>query len=774
MTVPHSIHRALASFSALALLAGLIARFSGHGALSSVLWIAGALPVAAALLVSIIVQLWHRDAGVDVIALLAIAGAIALDETLAAAIIALMFASGRVLEDYAEGRARREMSALLSRAPTSANQYQGDQLVQVPIAKVLPGDRLLVRGGEVVPVDGRIESPVAVLDESALTGESLPARRVQGETVRSGVLNAAGPFDLLATTSAADSSFAGIVRLVERAQQAKAPSARMADRYALLFLPLTLALAAAAWALSGDPVRALAVLVVATPCPLILAVPVALVSGMSRCASRGVLVKGGGVLEQLAQGVVLFFDKTGTLTAGHARVTAVDVAGSADADKVDVNGIGAEEWLRMAASLEQMSQHVLAEAIVSFARQRQLVLAKPTAVQEEHGAGLAGMVEGQQVAVGSYAYVTRLAASADWAERLRKRMRHQGATGVFVAVNGTIAGALLLGDEIRLDTPRAIRLLRRTGIRRIVMLTGDQRDIAETIGEALGVDEVMANQAPGDKLDAIKTAKRSGITIMVGDGINDAPALAAADVGVAMGARGAAAASEAAGVVLLVDRLDRLAEALVIARRTKRIATESVLAGMGLSLLAMACAALGYLPPVAGAMLQEGIDVAVILNALRALRTGLAGTSQRLDAAESSRLAAEHHELGPVLDRIRACADRLPMLAEAALHTELAELDGLLRSKLFPHERDDETALYPRLERMLGGDDPLAPLSRTHREILRLGHLFQQMTEDLPPSHVPAETVQDLQRVLYGLDAILRLHFAQEEEIYHGVTETGA
>jgi len=773
MTVPHSIHRALASFSALALLAGLIARFSGHGALSSVLWIAGALPVAAALLVSIIVQLWHRDAGVDVIALLAIAGAIALDETLAAAIIALMFASGRVLEDYAEGRARREMSALLSRAPTSANKYQGDQLVQVPIAKVLPGDRLLVRGGEVVPVDGRIESPVAVLDESALTGESLPARRVQGETVRSGVLNAAGPFDLLATTSAADSSFAGIVRLVERAQQAKAPSARMADRYALLFLPLTLALAAAAWALSGDPVRALAVLVVATPCPLILAVPVALVSGMSRCASRGVLVKGGGVLEQLAQGVVLFFDKTGTLTAGHARVTAVDV-GSADADKVDVNGIGAEEWLRMAASLEQMSQHVLAEAIVSFARQRQLVLAKPTAVQEEHGAGLAGMVEGQQVAVGSYAYVTRLAASADWAERLRKRMRHQGATGVFVAVNGTIAGALLLGDEIRLDTPRAIRLLRRTGIRRIVMLTGDQRDIAETIGEALGVDEVMANQAPGDKLDAIKTAKRSGVTIMVGDGINDAPALAAADVGVAMGARGAAAASEAAGVVLLVDRLDRLAEALVIARRTKRIATESVLAGMGLSLLAMACAALGYLPPVAGAMLQEGIDVAVILNALRALRTGLAGTSQRLDAAESSRLAAEHHELGPVLDRIRACADRLPMLAEAALHTELAELDGLLRSKLFPHERDDETALYPRLERMLGGDDPLAPLSRTHREILRLGHLFQQMTEDLPPNHVPAETVQDLQRVLYGLDAILRLHFAQEEEIYHGVTETGA
>jgi len=755
------IHVVLAAFSALALLAGAIAHFIGYAPMSGTLWLIGAVPVAVSILVSIIVQLIHRDAGVDIIALLAMAGAIVLGEPLAAVVIGLMFASGRVLEDYAEGKAKRTMSALLERAPRVANKYQGDALVQVPIAHVQPGDRLLIRGGDVVPVDGRVASGTAVLDESALTGESLPAKHPEGDTVRSGVINAAAPFDLLATTSAADSTFAGIVRLVETAQKAKAPSARLADRYALLLLPLTLVLAGVAWLLSGDPIRALAVLVVATPCPLILAVPVAMVSGMSRCAARGVLVKGGGVLEQLAQGHVLFFDKTGTLTAGHARLTAIEVAGSLDPN----------ELLRLSASLEQASQHVLAEAIVSFARQRGLALAKPSDVQEEHGAGLAGTVEGHRVIIGSHAFVSRVAVPAAWADTLRKRMRREAATGVFVAIDGSMAGALLLGDEIRLDTPRAIRLLRRAGVARIVMLTGDQRDIAEIIGEALGVDEVMAHQTPDGKLAAIKAAKSAGTTIMIGDGINDAPALAAADVGVAMGARGAAASSEAAGVVLLVDRLDHLAEAFLIARRTRKIALESVIAGMGLSLLAMIVAALGYLPPVAGAVLQEGIDVAVILNALRALRTRIISTGGKLDAAENSRLAAEHHELGPVLDRIRACADHLPLLAEDALHVELTELDGLLQTRLLPHEHADETTLYPRLERMLGGDDPLAPLSRTHREILRLGRLFQHMTEDLPPGRLPPETVQDLQRVLYGLDAILRLHFAQEEEIYHGVTE---
>ena len=755
-------HRLLALLSALTLALGLLALLAGRKALADILFLAGSVPPAIAILASIVLRLFRRDMGVDVIALLAIGGALALGEYLTASVIGLMFSTGKTLEDYAEGRAMKAMSALLGRVPRTARRYDGEQLVEVPIGSVLPGDRLLVRSGEVVPVDGLVDSAMAVLDESALTGEPLPVRRARGEPVRSGVLNAAAPFDLLATTSAADSTFTGIVRLVDEARRSKAPSTRLADRYALVFIPLSIIVAAAAWALSGDPLRALAVLVVATPCPMILAVPIAIVSGMSRCASRGVLIKRGGVLEQLARGHVLFFDKTGTLTAGNARLTAIEATGALDA----------EELLRTAASLEQASQHVLAEAIVSFARQRGLRLSRPSAVHEEHGAGLTGSVDGRRVAVGSHAFVSRMASPADGLDR---RMRDEGATGVFVAVDGAIAGALLLGDEIRLDTPRAIRLLRRAKIGRIVMLTGDHRDVAEAIGDALGVDEVLAGQTPADKLRAIEAARTFGTTIMVGDGINDAPALAAADVGVAMGARGAAASSEAAGIVLLVDRLDRLAEALAIARRTRRIAIESVIVGMSLSLVAMAIAALGYLPPIAGAILQEGIDVAAILNSLRALRVRSPhGSALRLDPSETDRLRQDHLQLAPVLDRIRACADRLPTLSSDAVRAELVELNALVRSRLLAHEQEDERTLYPKLEHLIGGDDPLAAMSRTHREIFRLGHQLQKATDNLLDGHLPATGIQDLQRVLYGLDAILRLHFAQEDEIYHAITEATA
>ena len=365
-----------------------------------------------------------------------------------------------------------------------------------------------------------------------------------------------------------------------------------------------------------------------------------------------------------------------------------------------------------------------------------------------------------------------MAAPTDWVESLRQRTRREIATEVFVAVDGIMQGVLLLGDEIRLDASRAIRLLRRAGIARVVMLTGDHRDAADRIGEELGIDEVMADLTPADKLSAIRGAKSAGAVIMVGDGINDAPALAAADVGVAMGARGAAAASEAAGMVLLVDRLDRLAEAISVARRTRKIAMQSALAGIALSLLAMGFAFIGYLAPVAGAVLQEGIDVAVILNALRALHmASVIAARPRFEPAEASRLKREHHELEPVFDRIRSCADRLPNLSADAARKELAELDDILRNQLLMHEREDEMSLYPKLESMLGGDDPLAAMSRAHREIVRLARLFHQMTEDLPRDAIAPAIIQDLQRVLYGLDAILRLHFAQEDEIYHAMTD---
>ena len=351
-------------------------------------------------------------------------------------------------------------------------------------------------------------------------------------------------------------------------------------------------------------------------------------------------------------------------------------------------------------------------------------------------------------------------------------MDYDGATSVFVAIDGAVAGALLLVDEIRLETPRALRLLRKAGVKRIVMVTGDRRDVAETIGAILGVDQVLADQSPEDKLAAIKAAHSSGSTIMVGDGVNDAPALAAADVGVAMGERGAAASSEAAGMVLLVERLDRLAEALQIAHRSRAIAIESVIAGMGLSVVAMGFAAVGYLPPLVGAVLQEAIDVAIILNALRALHVhGPREGRPALAPAAFDALKTEHDKLRPILERVRATADQLTIIPAKEVAAELADLKELLQKHLIPHEDQDDAKVYPAVEQLIGGDDPMAAMSRTHREIRHLSRLLQQMGSDLRQEGPDSKMLAEILRILHGLDAILRLHFAQEDEIYHSLAE---
>ncbi|WP_043753642.1 heavy metal translocating P-type ATPase [Methylobacterium nodulans] len=756
---------ALLAFALAGLAAGLVARGLHQDDWAAWLFLAGTVPVLVAVLADSAASLLRREVGLDIIALVSIGGALLLHEYVAAAVIGLMLSGGRALEDFADARARREMSALLARVPRTANLYEAEQLKAVPLESVRAGDRLLVRAGETVPVDGIVSGGTAVLDEAALTGESLPVTRARSERLRSGSINAGAPFDMAATSSAADSTFAGIVRLVQAAQEAKAPSARLADRAAFVFTPLAIALAGAAWAWSGDPVRGLAVLVVATPCPLILAVPVAIVSGLSRCAGRGVLVKGGGALEQLARLRTLYLDKTGTLTGGQARVVAVETE----------TGVASDEVLRVAASLDQLSQHVIAEAVVAAARRRGLELCLPTNVEEEPGAGLTGNLEGRCVSVGSYAYVSARAGQSDWSGRFLRRMGYEGATGVFVAAEGRMLGAILLADEIRADSARALRLLRRAGIGRVVMLTGDRHDAAERIGSALGVDEVRAEQQPQDKLAAIAEAKTQGICAMVGDGVNDAPALAAADIGIAMGARGSGASSEAASVVLLVDRLDRLADALAIAQGARRIALRSVWIGMGLSIAAMVVAALGLLPPVAGALLQEAIDVAAIFNALRVLRVRIPGRPQvSLPLAEVTRLKEEHERLIGPLARLRAVADQLATLPPDEAAVALREVENLVRERLLRHEREDDLQLYPRIERALGGDDPIAAMHRTHREVQELGSVLTRMVGELPPEGIDLPALNDFRRVLYGLDAILRLHFAQEDELYHGLASTEA
>ena len=597
---------ALLGVALLGLLAGLGLLLADRAELATIAWAAGIVPVLAALVIEILRSLWKGEVGLDIVAALSMSAALLFGETLAAAVVALMYSGGTFLESFAEGRARREMRDLLSRVPRTATRHQGGVLEEVPLADINPGDLLLIRQGDVAPVDGTVESDRAMLDRSALTGESMPVRIDRGQDVMSGSTNAGEAFDLRTSRAAADSTYAGIVRLVEVAQASKAPMARLADQYSLLFLAVTVALATAAWWFTGDPIRAVAVLVVATPCPLILAVPVALVAGLSRAAHFGVLIKGAKPLEALARIKTLILDKTGTLTDGRPQIVSVETHGDLSKDEV----------LHFAAALDQASKHPIAQAIVAAARAGGAALQIPKNMIETPGEGVTGTIDGRKVVVGGAAFVAaQIGVTSPDSTILAAR-----AVVVSLAVDGKLMGHIVMADALRTGIADLIAGLRRSGISRILLATGDRRAVAEAVTAGLGLDAVRADLTPDQKVLLVLTERKNGPVMMVGDGVNDAPALAAADIGVAMGARGAAASVEAADVVLLVDSLDRLLPGIEIAQGSRRIALQSVGAGIGLSILGMIAAAFGYLTPVQGALVQEAIDVAVILNALRALR----------------------------------------------------------------------------------------------------------------------------------------------------------
>lgn len=594
-------------FPALGLALGLVLKMSGRESWADSVWAASTAPVLLALLIEIIVTLRRGDIGLDIVAALSMITALVFGEELAAAVVAAMYAGGQYLEAFAERHARREMTALLSRVPRTAVRHRDGQLEEVEIEAIEIGNCVLVRQGDVVPVDGTVADGLAVLDQSALTGEAIPVQQMVGEPVMSGSTNVGEAFDLTASRRAAESTYAGIVRLVDAAQRSKAPMSRFADRFAMGFLGLTVVMAGGAWLWTGNPIRAVAVLVVATPCPLILAVPVAIVSGLSRAAKQGILIKGGKALEMLARVRSLVVDKTGTLTTGRARLISVHT----------IPGFSEDEVLYIAASLDQASKHIIAQTIVVEAHNRGCRLAVPTDVVEAPGEGLEGSVNGRRAIVGGVNFVSsKLGSGAVPAQKSKAR----GSVVVAVAIDGVLAGELMLADQLRTGTEALLQNLRRLGIERIVLATGDRRDVADAVTMGLSIDAVRSDLTPDQKVMVVLSERKNGPVMMVGDGINDAPALAAADIGLAMGARGAAASAEAADVVLLVDQLDRVVPAIRIARRSRIIALESVYAGMGLSFVGMVAAAFGYITPVQGALFQELIDIAVILNALRALK----------------------------------------------------------------------------------------------------------------------------------------------------------
>jgi len=573
-------------------------------------------------LVGMVRDVMRGQVGLDILAVVAMVATLAVGEYLASLIIVLMLSGGEALEDFAARRAKRDLTALLDRSPRIAHVIvhplsgESDEVRDVAVDDVVVGDVLLVRPSEIVPVDGVLLSESGSFDESSLTGESLPVTREVGGDVLSGAINGTRAVHVRAVRRSVDSQYQQIVALVRAAEGSKAPVVRLADRFAIPFTAVALVLAGTAWLISGDSTRFAEVLVLATPCPLLIAAPVAFLGGLSRAAKTGVIMKGGAVIEQLARVRSAAFDKTGTLAEGRP-------------DLVDVRpapGFGQDELLLLAASAEQYSSHVLAEGIRRAAATRGLELIAAEAASEVATNGVTAEIDGRTVVVGKPAYVASLAADTE------RVSLGAGEAAAYVAVDGRFAGVLVLADVPRPESAAVISWLREQGLERITMLTGDTAATAETIAKDVGIDEVHADLLPPEQV-RLAAQLHPRPVMMVGDGVNDAPVLAAADIGMAMGAKGATVAGDAADIVILVDSLAKVADAVSIGRHTLRVALTAIWIGIGLSVGLMIVAMTGVIPAVAGALTQELVDLATILYALRAL----GGPPSGLTSARPSR-----------------------------------------------------------------------------------------------------------------------------------------
>lgn len=570
-------------------------------------WVLGgtALVLAVPMLVHMIQDLRMGTYGVDILAITAITTAVIMDEYWTAIVIVLMLTGGEALENYAENRAKREMSSLLNNAPRTAHIIRGQKEFDVPVKEVKTGDKIVIRPGEVVPVDAVIVDGQANFDEASLTGESMPEEKSVGAELLSGAINLDGTVTAKALRAAADSQYEQIVKLVRQAAASKAPFVRMADRFAVPFTLISFAIAIAAWLLSGDSLRFLQVMVVATPCPLILAAPIAIISGMSRASKAGIIVKNGTALERLANARSFAFDKTGTLTHGKLKVASVETHGKF----TEADVVGA------AAALEKGSNHIVASAIVNRAEELKLKLVKIKHVQETAGQGLHGGVGGHQILVGRASFLANQGVTVSATAKTSSTKQ----TSTLVAIGGELAGIIYFEDEVRADSKATIEYLLAHGVEDIYLITGDNEATAQKVAKAVGIPlrDVVAHALPIDKLKTVERVAKPPVAF-VGDGVNDAPVLVAADVGIALGAKGSTAASESADIVIMLDNFGKVADVHAIARRTFMIARQSILVGIGLSIVLMLVFATGRFSPVLGAAVQEIVDVVVIFNALRA------------------------------------------------------------------------------------------------------------------------------------------------------------
>lgn len=600
----------LFSLAIVAIIAGLILQLSGRATASH--WVLGI--VSAIEVIPLAWDMWQNIRsgryGIDILAATAIITSVILGQYWAGIVVVLMLTGGEALEDFARHRAKTELDELLKHAPQKARVIRKGKTIELPVNELRIGDKIIIKAGDLVPVDSMVIEGTASFDEASLTGESLPQTKQVKDQLLSGSINLDGAIIAKSTATAEDSQYQQIIKLVRGAASSQAPFVRLADRYSVPFTLMAYAVAVSVWVVSGQAIRFLEVIVVATPCPLLLAAPIALISGMARASKYGIIVKTGAAMERLAEVKTIAFDKTGTLTRGELVVDGLTTYGKLDSNEV----------LRAAASLEQSSNHVVARAVITYAQSKKIKLKKVKKVQEIAGLGLKATWQSQEIIIG------RLQFLQDNSVSIPKKLKQPaiGQSIVYVAIDKTLAGIITLKDEIRPEAKATIERLHDLGIKETLMVTGDNESTAQAIAKALGINHVHAGALPADKLHILGEITNRPMAF-VGDGVNDAPILTASDVGIALGARGSTAASESADMVIMLDDVGRVATATTIAKRTFQIARQSILVGIGLSLLLMLIFATGKFSPLTGAIVQEFVDVIVIFNALRAHMISVAG-----------------------------------------------------------------------------------------------------------------------------------------------------